>query len=849
MWFDYYYNQMYTKQLVGLFIACLTGAHLWSQNVESQQVSASWELSRFGVEETHQAFVPGNVHLDLIHAGAIPDPFVGTNEDSVQWVGEQDWTYTSGPFSVDRKILDKEHVRLIFKGLDTYANVWLNDQHILSANNYHRSWEVDAKSLLKESGNILQVNFKSPVKIGEILASETDYVLPGEELRALTRKPQFHYGWDWGPKLIGCGIHGDIVIEGFDNLRLISHDVVVLDHVRNETPVRFVFQISAEEKWSGTYKLTLNDSTHFAGSAKFKPGENTLFHTYDSFPKSQLWWPRGKGAQTFNKVELKLASDNQTVLAFEDEIAVRRVDLVTNKDPLGESFFFAINDEAIFCKGANYIPIDFFQSRVSEEAYDRVIQDVIRANMNMLRVWGGGIYESEYFYDQCDKHGIMVWQDFMYACAMYPGQKYFLENATIEAEEQLKRLAHHPSIVLWCGNNENSEGWHRWGWQADLSRGERREVWKSYKKLFQKTLPKAVRDFSALPYWESSPMLGRGDPKHQYRGDAHYWGVWHDAQPFDTLNYVVPRFMSEFGFQSFPELRTIRHYTGSTRLSSDNPAIISHEKHPRGFALIEEYMTRDYGFVPQDFGDFVWLSQIQQAEGIGLGLDAHRRNAPYCMGTLYWQLNDCWPVASWSSVDYFGRWKPLHYEARKQFEPQKLSYFMRDSTLTFNLCSDLDIDPGIEANWTFSINTFDGAPVLNFSGTKTLRNQLSQLVWQYSIENMHTKRGELYGLFELEFGDRKLHVVVDFAQPAEQVLQQPNIEISQRNTEDGVELSLKTDTYTRNVWIEPVFPGRLSDNNFDLVPGQTKYVMFNRRLDVDGSARFSVRSLNDLMID
>lgn len=585
------------------------------------------------------------------------------------------------------------------------------------------------------------------------------------------------------------------------------------------------------------------------GRVNVKKGENSINHTLEECPKSWLWWPIGKGDQKLHDLKFSITYNGKPALDFEDHIAIRRVDLVTNKDQYGESFFFAINDEAIFCKGANYIPIDFFQNRVSHDDYDRVLEDVVDANMNMIRVWGGGIYEEEYFYDRCDELGILVWQDFMYACAMYPSQKYFLENAELEAIEQLQRLAHHPSIVLWCGNNENSEGWERWGWKTGLTNSQKREVAKGYKSLFKKILPKAVRDESALPYWESSPLLGRGDPEHQYRGDAHYWGVWHDAQPFDTLNYVVPRFMSEFGFQSFPEMETIRSYTGDTKLDRTNPAIISHEKHPRGFTLIDEYMMRDYGFVPEKFEDYTWLSQIQQAEGIGLGLDAHRRNAPYCMGTLYWQLNDCWPVASWSSVDYFGNWKALHYESKKQFTPQKLSHFLDGETLSVYLISDKDIQSGVESNWKMDLIDFKGNVSDSLTGGKSLRNELSQLLWQGSVSDWKLKGQDHVIHVKMQFGSTKLDHVIDLDQPKNQVLSKANVQVNSRLVGDGkVELSFVSENYLRNVWIEGSQTGKYSENNFDLVPGEMRVIFFTPEDPGEGSPLFTFKTLNDLYI-
>jgi len=292
--------------------------------------------------------------------------------------------------------------------------------------------------------------------------------------------------------------------------------------------------------------------------------------------------------------------------------------------------------------------------------------------MNMLRVWGGGIYENDLFYELADEKGLLIWQDFMFACAMYPSDSLFLENIREEAIDNVKRLRNHSSIILWCGNNEIAEAWQNWGWQNSFSRNEKKDIEKGYKNIFSTILPEVIYQHTNLPYWESSPKLGRGNNKHYLEGDVHYWGVWHDSQPFSTFEKNVPRFMSEFGFQSFPELSTINKFSTKKDWNLNSDVMLSHQKHPRGNTLIQEYMNREYN-QPQDFKKFIYASQILQAEGMRIGLEAHRRSQPYCMGTLYWQLNDCWPVASWSSIDYFGNWKALHYVVKDVFSPIAIS--------------------------------------------------------------------------------------------------------------------------------------------------------------------------------
>ena len=385
-------------------------------------------------------------------------------------------------------------------------------------------------------------------------------------------------------------------------------------------------------------------------------------------------------------------------------------------------------------KGANYIPQDNLQNRVSKEKYIDLLTQVTKANMNMIRVWGGGIYEEDIFYNTCDSLGILVWQDFMFACAMYPSDSLFLENIREEAIDNVKRLRNHSSIILWCGNNEIAEAWKNWGWQNSFNEYEITKIEQGYKDIFSNILPEVVNQYTDLPYWESSPKLGRGDNNHHLEGDVHYWGVWHDSQPFSTFEKNVPRFMSEFGFQSFPELSTIKKFSAKKDWKLNSDVMTSHQKHPRGNTLIQEYMNREYN-QPLDFEKFIYASQILQGEGMRIGLEAHRRSQPYCMGTLYWQLNDCWPVASWSSIDYYGNWKALHYVAKDVFSPIAIS-ITKNKDNNYSLWIMSDKQQSITDTLIINSYNIDGEEVNKKSKHKiTLDNFGSQLITDSYINN------------------------------------------------------------------------------------------------------------------
>jgi beta-mannosidase len=843
---------MYVKLLFLLLSAVFICPQMTAQeDLTEFKLQASWHLVEDGNDIAYPAIVPGNIYTDLMDAGAIPDPFVGTNEQDVQWVGETSWTYTTDPFDIWPTVLDKQVVLLRFGGLDTYANVWLNGVHILSANNYHRYWEVDVKSTLRVLDNILEIRFQSPLKIGEEIADSNDQILPGDELRAVTRKPQFHYGWDWGPKLLTMGIHKPIELVAYNFARVVSASTKITSEQGPTSTVQCRIELDCATEYEGEWNLKLN-TRDYSGIKNFKKGLNTLVVESPGWQKSDLWQP-GHGNQKMHELLLELTLNGRLLTQYHDKFGIRTATLITEKDEAGETFYFEVNGSPVFAKGANYIPVDFFPNRVTPADYERLLNDVCRSNMNMIRVWGGAIYEDDYFYDLCDSLGIMVWQDFMYACAMYPGDEAFLNNARLEAEQQVKRLANHPCIVLWCGNNESSEGWHRWGWQDGLTRKEKKTAWKSYQNLFCKLLPAAVEEFDDVSYWESSPKLGRGDAKHQYSGDAHYWGVWHDGQRFDTLNSVVPRFMSEFGFQSFPAMSTISSYADSGDWNLGSPAILNHEKHPRGLELIRQYMMEDYGMVPENFEDFVWLSQVVQAEGIGLGLEAHRRNAPYCMGTLYWQLNDCWPVASWSSMDYFGVWKPLQFKAAEVFKKEVLSTELSEDSIKVFLLLDEEQSFPVPSSIHISTSSTEGSQIINLTSKGPEVSAYSNLLWTAALS-------QLCGEFEPD--DVIIKVVVDYtleldmrmtAEKTVTLVKAKDLNLincainwNTKRTYDYFEIDMTSECFTKNLWLESDIPGRFDRNFIDLYPGETQRILFFP-VDPNQTPHFTSRSLNQLL--
>lgn len=808
-------------------------------------VDGEWTFRQAQTGDWKKTSVPVSVHTALLQNGMIEDPYYRDNESKLQWIEQADWEFQC-TFQVSEALLLRKHIELRWYGLDTYAHVYLNDSLVMETNNMFRTFTKDVKKWLKPGANTLHVYFESPVKKVETEWKNLGYELPGG-IRTMTRKAQFHYGWDWGPRLVGCGILKKPELVGWDDL--------IIDNIyvttKSYTPERAVMIANFRYRCDFKEKVTISVRSEGRKSIEdhnFQIGEHTDSTTWD-IDNPKLWWPLGMGEQPLYDFNIDVKRGTRVIEKVDIRAAIRTVQLVTQKDDKGEPFYFKVNDVPVFAKGANYIPQDMFQDRVRPEQYKRLLDDVVASNMNMLRVWGGGIYEDDLFYQLCDSRGIMVWQDFMYACAMYPGSGDFFKNASKEAYEQIERLRQHPSIVLWCGNNENSEAWHHWGWQMQFNEQQRKKLWRDYEILFKDVLPTYVENYAGgVPYWESSPKFGRGNPKSNSEGDSHYWGVWHDEEPFEIFNKKVPRFMSEYGFQSFPEWRTIGSFTVPEDRELESKVMLAHQKHPRGNALIAEYMKRDYRS-PKKFEDFVYVSQILQAEGMRTGIEAHRRNKPYCMGTLYWQLNDVWPVASWAGRDYFGRWKALQYYVREAFSPVAALPIVEGELLSVYGVSDKT--SAQKVNLSVRVLEFEGAEVSHeILRDVQLKPDSSKRVWQGALKTLLNGRKAENVVVEITLSDeadKQLYRRLMYLTPVRKLtLPNVNIKMQVQAVNDGFNLVLESDKLAKNVLLQTEAEGFFSDNYFDMLPGERRTILFKTKRIIDAPEKaFSVMSLED----
>ena len=814
----------------------------------SRTLDSGWEFRVAGdsarpeLKQWHPAQVPGVIQTDLLRNKLIPEPFYQDNEARLQWIGLLDWEYRT-TFDVDAATLARRHVDLVFAGLDTFAEVYLNDQQILKANNMFRQWRVPAKALLKPGANNLRIVFHSAVESMLPYVESLPYILPavstnngGNEhdvpTAPYTRKAPYQYGWDWGPRFVTEGIWQPIRLEAWDTLRIQSFHI----HQNKISTETASLNAELEIESDGPAAVSITYSHDDLKSTAVKDGSQTVqlddgvnqisFLIHISSPK--LWYPLGYGTQDRYHFAASIKQRKETEGEADVKTGLRSVELRRQRDYWGKSFEFVINGIPIFAKGADVIPFDSFPERVTPERHREILEAARDAHMNMLREWGGGYYESDDFYDICDELGILVWQEFMFGGDVVPGDLPFQENVREEAVQQVKRLRDHPSIVIWCGNNEVETGWYHWGerqtFKESISAADRERVWQDYVILFADILKSVVRQYAdPVPYWPSSPSANFEEiPDNSHNGDMHYWAVWHGLAPAQDYLQQFPRFMTEFGFQSFPEMRTIRSFAKPEDLDIRSVVMKSHQKNKSGNEKILTYMLREYS-EPKDFGSFVYLSQVQQAEIIKIGAEHLRRQRPRTMGSLYWQLNDCWPVASWSSIDYYGRWKALQYYARRFYDDVLISPYIHDNKVDVFVVSD-------------KLQPVSGAihyRMLDFTGHVLLeQTRQVQIPALSSASYLLLDQGDLaqkgdprqtFLVFDLDVDGHRIsrNLIFQDVTHALKLPVAPKIETSVSGSEKSYQLTLRSSELARNIYISlGDLDARFSDNYFDLLPGE-----------------------------
>ncbi|HNW60117.1 MAG TPA: glycoside hydrolase family 2 protein [bacterium] len=824
----------------------LSAAAVWAQ-VERQELVSGWMFSPDGDQTSWlPAEVPGCVHTDLMRQGLIPDPHYRVNEKYMQWVGEKTWLYRTR-FMVDAALLARERIELVCEGLDTYATLLLNGHEIGKTDNMFRTWRIAVKPFLVAGENTLEVRFGSVFAENLPKWEQAPFRLtayPNNDqadikINMYSRKAGFHYGWDWGPRLITCGIWRPIRLEAWDGWRL--EDLQIRQKLLNDREARMTaeFMLDAEQAQTAEVAILLRGKTLASKTVQLTPGHQNVRLEF-VIKNPRRWWSNGLGEPylytlTGRAEAVHGAQKGKVIQEKPVRIGLRTLRIVREKDAGGRSMYVELNGVPVFMKGANYIPQDNFQNRVIRARYEKILGSARDAHMNMLRIWGGGIYEEDMFYDLCDEYGILIWHDFMFACAMYPDDAAFVDNIRAEVRDNLLRLRNHPCIALWCGNNENQISWYGWGWR-DIYPPEIRAVYEAQMHLlFDQVLPAEVAAVDPGRYYHpGSPATGYNQIAYG-EGDVHYWGVWHNQHPFSAYKENLGRFVSEYGFQSYPEAATVEGFTLPEDRELHSPVMLAHQRcmsderrdKEYGNRLIQHYLEQDYR-LPKDFYSYLYLSQVLQAEGVKQAIQAHRAAMPFCMGSLYWQIDDCWPVASWSSIDYHGRWKALHYFARAAYGTFLLAAEEKEGALAIRVISD-----SLQAaDAVLELQVMDFAGHTGFSRTLPLQIAANSSRIYYSLAV-----AELLGGFDranallrivLRQGGRELaHEIRYFAPIKSLELPVAGVRSEVTAAPGGCRITLTSPVLAKNLLLQCAdADGFFSDNYFDLLPGETRVVYF-----------------------
>lgn len=834
--------------IIGLFF----GVQMMAAPVK-KELNEGWQLRQGRLKNWYPATVPGTVHTDLMKNGKIEDPFFRLNEREMQWIDKEDWIYRT-TFTLPTDMKNKEHIDLFFEGLDTYADVSLNGNKILSADNMFRGWRVPIKKYLKAGDNTLEIYFHSPIKIDIPKWDSIPYHyeagndqsenggLFDKKVSVFARKAGYHYGWDWGPRLVTSGIWRPAWLEAWDSARIENVFIRQTNVTKALARACGIVEVEADKDIPSAL-LTIYDTADkvlVQSKVALKQGHNEIKLPF-MIKNPKLWWCNGLGEPHLYTFSTRLAVGGKALDNKENRVGLRSIKLVHKPDKYGQSFYFELNGVKVFMKGTNYIPQDVFLTRVTPELYKKTIQDAVDVNMNMIRVWGGGIYENDLFYDLCDEKGLLVWQDFMFACSLYPAEGALLESIRQEAIYNVKRLRNHPCIALWCGNNECNDAWFDWGYQRRYHRQNpewEARIWKQFNDQYFDVLPQVVQTYDPdASYTPTSPFGLRGQGADDHNGDLHYWAVWQGRKPVSEFNRQKSRFFSEYGFQSFPDIESVKRYAPKAEdwtITSD--VMMSHQ---RGGELantrMEKIMLEEYRR-PKDFASFLYMSQVLQGDVIKTAMEAHRRQKPYCWGSLVWQHNDCWPVASWSSRDYYGRWKAQHYFTRKSFADLLVSPVSEDEGKTMQVYLVSDRLRPVSGTLSIEICTFSGKPVNTYKKRVKISANSSTSVFTMNVAEAlkGVSPADVYIAVQFETGSQSYSNVYFLLQNKALHFPKPAITTRLVPVEGGFNLTLQSAQFARAVWISTGdAEATFSDNYMDLLPGKNVTVRIKTRLPLE----------------
>jgi len=779
-----------------------------------------WTLQRISTGVEVPAVLPGDNLSALHQAGLVPDPYFGTNELDLQWVGKEDWSFHR-TFSLTPAFLKNDSIVLELEAVDTIAEIWVNGALATESKTAFVPIQVQVRAHLKEGENHIRVVLRSPEAYALALGAALPYPIPhtGAPVmsphRNLIRKVQCHSGWDWGPCLMVSGVYGAVRLKGTKAASLARVWTETTEGKSGMWNLKVRADVDAVKAGRQFWSITFDSLPPIRQAVSLVAGRQTV--EFEMSVKSpRLWNPAGYGEQSRYPLEVSLGGDQ-----WKGRIGFRSLAWENKPDQWGKSLTCVVNGRAVFAKGANWIPTDALPSRSTPAVVTRLLEDTVAANMNLIRVWGGGLYESDWFYEECDRLGILVWQDFMFSCSMYPAAPWFLDLVAKEVEHQVKRLKNHPSVALFCGNNEDL-GAHMWF--PEVKANPQRYL-VDYDRLNEGTIGRLVRQFDGPDrWWPSSPCGGVDDFTDgwhvQGRGDMHFWSVWHEGKSFDEYYTVTPRFCSEFGFQSFPWPSDVDSYASKDQRNITSPVMEHHQKNARGNQIIFESFSR-YFRVPEGFENQLYLSQVQQALAIQTATEYWRSCRPQNMGVVYWQLNDLWPVASWSSITYSGRWKVLHYAAKRFFEPVHVAGFrLRDGTLKVTLTNDTAAT--VRGTLTMAWYTPEGRPVASESTKTEVVADSAKEARVWASTELPAATGHFLEVsFEHQGGTSRSTVFL--TEPKRINLPDPGLTFHVEDTTKGLEVVVKTSKPAFWVTLDQGdLPGRFDDNGVTLLAGEER---------------------------
>ncbi len=808
--------------------------------MKSINLNGEWRLSPADSQATaqyqryftsHQSVpcqIPGDIHAALLQQQLIVDPYQDTCELDMQWVGKVDWLLTHG-FTVTQEDLEAGRAILTLSSVDTFGTIIVNGVTVHQCVNQFRRWRIDITKQLHVGQNTITILFKSAENEAVSIASELPYPIPYSQYpvfsphRNLVRKCQCHSGWDWGPCVMAFGIYDPISLDFLPTgyIDSVTTDTFPISESRWQAKV--LLRYEAWQEGELPVKLWLKDQS-IETVVSVRPGMNEIPLSIE-VDAINPWWPAGQGKQHLYNMEVT-AGDQQV----SKKIGFRTMEVKTIEDANGgKGMTFCVNGRDIFAKGANWIPMDAIPSRMTRERYSQLLQDCVDANMNMIRVWGGGIYEKDCFYDLCDALGIMIWQDCMFGCSMYPAYDSFLDNVRHELAYQIRRLHDHPCIAIWCGNNEDlgAINWY------EESRTNRDRYLIDYDRLNEGVVGDMVRKLDPhRAWWPSSPSAGPKDFSDNWhndsRGDMHFWSVWHEGKAFDAYLSIRPRFVSEFGYQSFPSLSTVSTYAAEEEMNLTSAVMEHHQKNDRGNTIIIENFARYFRF-PKDFENQLYLSQAQQALAMRTAIEYWRSLRPYCMGTLYWQLNDNWPVASWSSIDYTGKWKLLHYAAKRFYAPLMPVAYIKDGALQVYVLNDTESSYE-DAKLSIKVSRFNGDKLPKQVQHISIEPQSSMHVCTVALKDIGAKPTEAFIYLKLRTTDVYVENTVLLEKPKHCALCNPMLDLQVTEAQGGFNISVSCKAPAFWVSLDAgETAGRFSDNFFDIRPTAPKQVMFRAK--------------------